>query len=112
VASDTKTSNKQPIDDVRARLAQVIEIATLVIALVLVIAAVLVAFRGSINNQNSLVEFVLNIARTFDGPLSPNDGVFTFTGKSARTQNALANWGLAAALYLVVGRILGRVVRP
>lgn len=111
-SSDTKTSKNQPIAEVRSRLAQVVEIATLVIALLLVIGAVLVAFRGSINNDNDLVRLVLNIADTFDGPLSRKDGVFDFSGKSRITQNALANWGLAAALYLIVGRILGKVIRP
>ena len=30
----------------------------------------------------------------------------------AETKNALANWGLAAVGYLVVGRILERIIRP
>ena len=44
------------------------------------------------------------------------NGVFHFTGKghdaaaSAITKNALVNWGIAAVIYLVIGRVLGRLV--
>jgi hypothetical protein len=43
---------------------------------------------------------------------SRDNGIFTFHGGDAATKNALANWGLAAVAYLVVGRILERVIRP
>lgn len=110
--TDSTTSRSRPIDEARIRLAQVVEVAGLVVALILVVAAALVAFRGSINGDNTLVDFVLTSASAFDGPLSRRDGVFTFSGDSAVTRNALANWGVAAALYLLVGRILGRIVKP
>ena len=35
-----------------------------------------------------------------------------FTGENAETKNALFNWGLGAVVWLVVGRILERVIRP
>ena len=41
-----------------------------------------------------------------------DDGVKEFTGENAATKNALFNWGLAAVVWLVVGRILDRIIRP
>ena len=47
-----------------------------------------------------------------DGPLNRENGIFTFEGKNAETKSALVNWGIAAIVYLVVGKILDRVIRP
>jgi hypothetical protein len=96
---------------IRVRLAQVIWLAAVVCALVLAVAALLVALDA--NQDNALVSFVLDVADVLDlGVFDPDNGVFTFDGADADTKNALANWGLAAIAYLVVGRILERVVRP
>lgn len=95
----------------RVRLAQVIWLAAVVCALFLAVGALLVALDA--NQDNALVSFVLDVAGVLDlGVFSPDNGVFTFEGADAETKNALANWGLAAIAYLVVGRILERVVRP
>ena len=110
-ASDTST--KSATNDVRTRLAQVVEIAFTLIAAFLVLAAILVSLRDNINADNPLVEFVKGIANTFDGPFSRKDGVYASDSqKHGVTINALINWGLAAAVYLVVGRIAGRIIRP
>ena len=95
----------------RLRLAQVIWLAAVVCALFLALAALLVALDA--NQDNALVSFVLDVADVLDlGVFDPDKGVFTFTGADADTKNALANWGLAAIAYLVVGRIVERIVRP
>jgi hypothetical protein len=40
------------------------------------------------------------------------EGIKQFTGKNADVKDALLNWGLGAVVWLVVGRILDKVIRP
>ena len=96
---------------VRLRLAQVLWLAAVVCALFLAVGALLVALDA--NPDNALVKLVLDAADALDlGVFDPDKGVFTFKGADADTKNALVNWGLAAVAYLVVGRIVERIVRP
>ncbi|MBB3043683.1 hypothetical protein KM427_17855 [Nocardioides sp. LMS-CY] len=96
---------------VRARLAQVIWLVAVVCALFLATGALLIALDA--NQDNALVSFVLDAADAIDlGVFSRDNGIFTFEGADAATKSALANWGLGAVAYLVVGRILERIVRP
>ena len=95
----------------RLRLAQVTWVAAVVCALFLAVGALLVALDA--NQDNALVKFVLDVAGVLDlDVFSRRNGVFTFDGSDAATKNALTNWGLAAVAYLVVGRVLERVIRP
>ena len=95
----------------RLRIAQLIWVAAVVCALFLAVGALLIALDA--NQDNALVKFVLDVADVLDlDVFSRHNGVFTFDGSDAATKNALANWGLAAIAYLVVGRVLERVVRP
>jgi len=99
------------LDAVRLRLAQLIWLAAVVCALFLAVGALLIALDA--NQDNALVTFVLDVADVVDLEVfSRDNGIFQFDGADAATKNALANWGLAAVAYLVVGRILERVVRP
>ena len=96
---------------VRARVAQVVWIVAVVCALFLAVGALLIALDA--NQDNALVRFVLDVADILDlRVFSRDNGIFEFSGGDAATKNALANWGLAAIAYLVVGRILERVIRP
>ena len=96
---------------VRVRLAQVIWLAAVVCALFLATGALLIALDA--NKDNALVSFVLDVADAVDlGVFSRDNGIFTFEGADAATKSALANWGLGAVAYLVVGRILERIIRP
>ena len=98
-------------DALRARLAQVIWLVAVVCALFLAVGALLIALDA--NQDNALVSFVLNVADTVDlDVFSRDNGIFTFDGQDAATKSALANWGLGAIAYLVVGRILERIVGP
>ena len=98
-------------DALRARLAQVIWLAAVVCALLLAVGALLIALDA--NQDNALVKLVLDVADAVDlNVFSRDNGIFTFDGSDAATKSALANWGLGAVAYLVVGRILERVVRP
>jgi hypothetical protein len=95
----------------RVRLAQLVWLAAVVCALFLAVGALLIALDA--NLDNALVSFVIDGADALDlGVFSRQNGIFTFDGADAATKNALANWGLGAVAYLVVGRILERVIRP
>ena len=95
----------------RTRIAQVVWLLFVIPALFLALGALCVAL--DFNKDNALVEFVLNGANAFDlGVFSMNDGLKTFEGSNADTKNALFNWGIAAIAWLVVGRILERIIRP
>jgi hypothetical protein len=95
----------------RTRIAQVVWTVAVVCALFLAVGALLIALKA--NTGNALVRFVLDVADALDLQVfSRRNGVFEMTGADHATKNALANWGLAAVAYLVVGRIVDRVVRP
>ncbi|MFC7493653.1 MULTISPECIES: hypothetical protein [unclassified Nocardioides] len=106
-----RQNNSGGVAMVRTRLAQVIWLVAVVCALLLATGALLIALDA--NQDNALVSFVLDAADAIDlGVFSRDNGIFTFEGKDAATKSALANWGLGAVAYLVVGRILERIVRP
>ena len=96
---------------VRTRVAQVVWLLFVIPALFLALGALCVAL--DFNRDNPLVDFVLTGADTFDlGVFSMDDGIKTFDGSNADTKNALFNWGIGAIVWLVVGRILERIIRP
>ena len=89
----------------RDRIATVVWLVAVVCALFLAVGALLVAV--GMNQQNAIVSFITDGARTLDF------GTFKeFTGKGAGTKSALTNWGIAAIIYLVVGKVLDRIIRP
>ena len=90
---------------VRSAVASTVWLVAVACALVLAFGALLVALR--MNQQNDLVSLVLDGARRLDfGTLK------TFTGKDAAAKAALVDWGVAAVIYLVIGGVLDRVIRP
>jgi hypothetical protein len=96
---------------VRVTLAQVIWLLFLVAALFLAVGALLIAVDA--NRGNDLVQFVLDGADRVDlGIFSKDNGIKDFSGDNAETKNALFNWGIGAVVWLVVGRILDRLIRP
>lgn len=96
---------------VRTWVAQAVWLVGLVAAMSLAVAALCIAVDA--NQRNGLVSLVLDLARFFDlGVFTLDDGIMAFTGDNADTKNALINYGLGAAFYLVAGRILERVIRP
>jgi hypothetical protein len=93
----------------RIMLAKAISVVTGLCALVLVAGALLVALGG--NEANHLVEFVKQAATQIDfGVFDRRNGVFDFEGKNAGTKNAVVNWGLAAVVWLVLGRIVSGAI--
>ena len=90
---------------IRSRIASVVWLVAVVCALFLAVGALLVALK--MNQDNAIVAFVLDVANKLDF------GSFKdFTGKGAATKEALTNWGIAAVIYLVIGKVLDRIIRP
>jgi hypothetical protein len=111
--TDDKPANKGAggVAAVRLRVAQLLWLFFVVCALFLAVGALLVALGA--NEDNPLVAFVLQGADAVDlGVFSRSNGVFEFEGENAEVRNALVNWGIGAVVYLVVGRIVDRIVRP
>lgn len=90
---------------VRAKLASAVWLLAVVCALFLAVGALLVALR--MNPDNPIVAFVRDGAELLDM------GSFKeFDGKNADVKERLVDWGIAAVIYLVVGKVLDRVIRP
>ena len=95
----------------RVQVARVVWLLFVVAALFLAVGALLIALDA--NQSNDLVKFVLDTADKLDlGVFSRENGIKEFHGDNAATKNALFNWGLGAIAYLVVGRIVERIIRP
>lgn len=111
---DKPAKRRSPVqvDQVRARAAMVLRTVFTLAAMLLAVGALLIALRQNINETNAIVKFIIDLDDNIDGPFSRMEGIFTFTGKSAVTKEALVNWGIAALVYLLIGQLLDRVVRP
>ena len=95
----------------RSKLASLLWLVAVVCALFLAVGALLVALKA--NQDNAIVKFVLDGADTLDmGVFSRDEGIFTFEKDRDGVKAALVNWGLAAMAFLVVGKIVDRVIRP
>jgi hypothetical protein len=88
----------------RLMLARVIGTIAAVVALILLIGIVLVLLKA--NQSNAVVELVRDAASWLAGPF---EGMFSFDRQ--RTETAV-NWGVAAVVWLVVGRLLARIIAP
>ena len=97
---------------IRTRLARVWSIVFGVLAAILALGALLVVLRDNINESNAVVKLITDIADAISGPFSLDDGIFDFSGKNAEAKNALLNWGIAAIVYLLIGRFLANAIAP
>ena len=97
---------------IRSKVARAVRIVFGVLAAILALGAVLVVLRSNINESNSIVKFITDVADAISGPFSRDDGIFDFTGKNAASKNALLNWGIAAVVYLLIGRFLAGAIEP
>lgn len=78
-------------------------------ALVLAVSATLLVAEA--NSGNRLVMFVVGAADRLDlAVFDVDNGVMKFTGDRADLKNALFNRGIAALVWLFIGRTLERVV--
>ena len=96
---------------IRTRVAHLVWLFCALCALVLAAGALMIALDA--NQKNDLVAFVLRAADAVDmGVFSREDGIKQFRGPGAEVKNALVNWGLGAVAWLVIGRLLERIIKP
>lgn len=108
--SDYTARSGVDADRIRTALGRVVWIICVVFALVLALAALLIALDA--NADNSLVEFVKGFADGVDlGFFDLDNPIKDFGGDNAETKTALFNYGIGAVLYLIVGRLLERLIR-
>ena len=110
---DRTAQAKAAANLVRTRIAQLVWILCVLAALVLAIGALCIALKA--NADNDLVKFFVDTADKLDlGVFSRTDGVAHWKGHSheALTKNACVNWGLAAVVWLIAGKVLERLIRP
>jgi hypothetical protein len=103
-------------DAIRSRIASVVWIIAVVCAVILALGAVLAALHNYVNPGNPVVETIRGVGNVIAGPFGDIDDAGKFRGGvfdlSTTAKDALANWGVATVAYLVVGRVLDRVIRP
>jgi hypothetical protein len=107
----TAAAVKKGTSTVRSKLASLLWLVAVVCALFLAVGALLIALKA--NQDNAVVKFILDGADTLDmGVFSRDEGIFTFDKDRNGVKAALVNWGLAALAFLVVGKIVDRIIRP
>ena len=83
------------------------------LTLALILAAAAFSFALDANENNDLVQLVRDLADTFDlGFFDLTEPVKRFADPNSDVKTALFNYGIAAVVYLIVGRALERVIRP
>jgi hypothetical protein len=87
----------------RARLARAVRLVTGIVALILIVGIVLVLLRANLSND--LVSAVRDAAGFLAGPF---DQMFEL---DKRRIEIAVNWGVAAAVWLVVGTLIAGVIR-
>lgn len=96
---------------VRSYLSRAVWVVCLTLALILAAAAF--SFALDANDENELVQLVRDLANTFDlGFFDLDEPVKKFENPNADVKTALFNYGIAAVVYLIVGRFLERIIRP
>jgi hypothetical protein len=109
--SSASARGARAVTRTRVVLAQVVWLLFLTAALFLAVGALLIAVDA--NRDNELVKFVLAGADRVDlGIFSKDNGIKQFGEPNAETKNALFNWGIGAAVWLMMGRLLERLIRP
>jgi hypothetical protein len=91
-------------DSGRATLARVIGAITAIVTLILLVGIALVLLKA--NAGNEIVGAIRDAASFLAGPF---EGMFSFDKQ--RTETAV-NWGVAAAVWFVAGRLLARLIAP
>jgi hypothetical protein len=87
----------------RAGLARAVRLVTAIVALILIVGIVLVLLRA--NPSNDLVSAVRDAAAFLAGPF---DQMFELDRRRVETA---VNWGIAAAVWFILGSLIARVIR-
>jgi hypothetical protein len=108
---DKKVDAASAVNKVRSTVATVIWVLAVLAAVVLAVGALVITL--DFNADNPLVHFFAQTADNIDfgafKKFEPGKGE---TAHDARVKTVLVSWGIAAVIYLVVGKVLERVVRP
>jgi hypothetical protein len=99
---DGHRSGRGSLAGALALLGRLIATALSILAAIIVLAILVKVFGA--NRENVIVENLIAAGQFLVGPL---DRMFTF---ASRDTEVAVNWGIAAALYLIVGAIVGRVL--
>lgn len=86
----------------RASLARAVIMAATAVALILAVGILLVVLEA--NRSNDIVQVVRDVATSLAGPF---DGLFALD--SNKVEKAV-NWGLAAAVWYALGRLIARLL--
>ena len=109
--SDKKPAAKSTVNTIRGYVATAVWILAVLAAVILAVGALMITL--DFNQKNGLVDFFITTADNIDFGLfkefKPGKGE---TAADVATKNALVNWGIAAVIYLVVGKVLERIIRP
>ncbi len=112
--NDTKSSTTLTAARVRSTAARVVWLVCLTLAMILAVAAF--SYALEFEGDNPLVRFVRDLADTVDlGVFDLDNPIKSFDDDDAsvaQTKTALTNYGIGAVAYIVVGRVLERVIRP
>jgi hypothetical protein len=98
----------------RTVVAQAVWAVAVLFAVILAGGALCVALKA--NPENNLVQFLVDKADQLDFGIFElgTNGIYHATGNTheALTKNALVNWGIAAVVWLVIGGVLSKIIRP
>jgi hypothetical protein len=82
------------------------------LTLALILAAAAFSYALDANEKNELVKTIRDLADAFDlGFFDLKNPVKSFDDPNSEVKTALFNYGIAAVVYLIVGRFLERLVR-
>lgn len=84
-------------------LATIVDVITALVTIVIVLGILFVLLNA--NAKNSIVKDVHDVAKFLVGPF---DGLFT---PKDRKLGIAVNWGIAAAVYLLIGRLIASLLR-
>ena len=108
------TSTRYEADKIRTIVSRVVWLVFVLCALALASAALLYAVKA--NSDNTLVKLIYDIADGADlGFFDLENPIKEFTDKNAGDalrKTALFNYGIGAILYLIVGRIVEKLIHP
>jgi hypothetical protein len=77
---------------------------------ILAVAALLVALEADPDDR--LVQWLEDAAASLAGPMDEAYEFTTEEGAPDHGKTALVNWGIAAAVYLFLGRLVARIIAP
>jgi hypothetical protein len=105
------TTSRYDADKIRTIVARVVWLIFVLCALSLAVAALLYALGA--NQENSLVKLFYDIADAVDlGFFDLDKPIKIFEGDEALKKTALFNYGIGAIVYLIVGRIVEKLIHP